>query len=1044
MRIVFLWLIIHFFVPSYCWGQYPYVQIISQEKGFGKSNISILLEDHQGVIWAGTELGLLRFDGLQTTTYLPEKGNSNSLSNEYIYDMFEDKNHFLWIATRSGLNSIDPSRKKITRYMMDSDDTTSIPNNRIFQLIPDTDSTFLIISDRSGLSSFNTVTGKTNRLNPPIHSQTEANLNGPAPVFRGFRTPDGTVYVSPASKLCQYDRVHNLLIDIQDTISGIQNLRYFGNYHATKEGALWLSDLKGIIYKWVPGQYVTAFEHQELMTSFQPGQFWIIDYNHQFMLISTGRDYWLMDKECGGIQHLKFREDQSDILEHTTIQTCLETSKGIVVLGSNAGNLYIIDPLLQQFKYKNLLSDTPDGDFQTSISDFWEDPKYHMRYISVLQDSFFYVENMNTKEVKNIHKARMPNIANQWMFDHEGRLWLCDGTTLQEINRVDQSMKTYIPQEPTRNMFDMVEIRPGEMMIATLGNGLIWFKSDSAYFEKIPEKKGWKKTQIFSLKLDKKHSSVWIGTVNRGLFRYDIHADTFYHYQYYSRNPHSLAGDVVKDITIDSMGYAWFSTDAGGLSRFDYNANPDSAFTNISMADGLPTNYITGLETDRRGNIWMLSLNGIASLHTPDFSIKLYGKQDGLPRTKFTHANISISRDNIVYVGTSKGYIYFRPDHITSNRSQPDLDIRDVLVFDKSRLNHNADYQYVPLKLKYKENYLTIQFSVINYTEPELNTVKYIMEGLDDDWQIRSGINQVSYTKIPPGNYTFRILAANNDGVWNPNERTLSILIRPPFWQRTWFYILIGAFVSSIIFAFLSYRFRQKLKQKLLIAEKEWLKNESEQQLTQLEMKALRAQMNPHFIFNCLNSINRFIVVNDNDSASEYLTKFSRLIRQVLDNSRGEKVSLLTEIETLKLYIEMEFLRFGNKFEYKIILNPGLEPEKYVVQPMLIQPYVENAIWHGLMHRKEKGFLWLHFSRMENTLHVMIEDNGVGRAMAKKIKESQLITRKSHGMQVTAERMSLLSQQMKVPVQAIVDDLFDNNHQSIGTKVSITLPLEQI
>src|SRR5687768_5310540 len=141
------------------------------------------------------------------------------------------------------------------------------------------------------------------------------------------------------------------------------------------------------------------------------------------------------------------------------------------------------------------------------------------------------------------------------------------------------------------------------------------------------------------------------------------------------------------------------------------------------------------------------------------------------------------------------------------------------------------------------------------------------MEGLDDKWSIRTGIHEVNYTKVPPGKYTFRILAANNDGVWNDEETSFSIVITPPFWQRTWFYALIVSIIAGIILAFYNFKLQQSLKQNKLLAEKELLKVESERQLSQLEMKALRAQMNPHFIFNCLNSINRFIVSNDNDTA---------------------------------------------------------------------------------------------------------------------------------------------------------------------------------
>jgi LytS/YehU family sensor histidine kinase len=248
--------------------------------------------------------------------------------------------------------------------------------------------------------------------------------------------------------------------------------------------------------------------------------------------------------------------------------------------------------------------------------------------------------------------------------------------------------------------------------------------------------------------------------------------------------------------------------------------------------------------------------------------------------------------------------------------------------------------------------------------------------------------------------------------------------------------------VAGIIGYSYHYKLRQSILKNKLIAEKETLKAEAEKQLAHLEMTALKAQMNPHFIFNCLNSINRFIIVNDNEAASEYLTKFAKLIRQVLENSRGEKISLATEIETLKLYIEMESLRFLDKFQYTLEIDPRLRVERYVVHPMLIQPYVENAIWHGLMHRRTKGLLSISFCLAENGLKVVIRDNGVGREKAKQIKESQLVPKKSYGMKVTAERMALLSKNLNVPVSVTVEDLHNEQHVAEGTEVILLLPLE--
>jgi LytS/YehU family sensor histidine kinase len=156
-------------------------------------------------------------------------------------------------------------------------------------------------------------------------------------------------------------------------------------------------------------------------------------------------------------------------------------------------------------------------------------------------------------------------------------------------------------------------------------------------------------------------------------------------------------------------------------------------------------------------------------------------------------------------------------------------------------------------------------------------------------------------------------------------------------------------------------------------------------------MMALRAQMNPHFLFNCLNSINSFIMENDPDSASEYLTKFSRLIRLILNNSQPGPVTLASEIESIRLYVEMEAMRFNNRFSYKIDVDEDLEINTIEIPPLLIQPYVENAIWHGLMHRDSKGHLLIQFRQEDRYLCCIIEDDGIGRQQAK------LLRSKSHG-----------------------------------------------
>lgn len=220
------------------------------------------------------------------------------------------------------------------------------------------------------------------------------------------------------------------------------------------------------------------------------------------------------------------------------------------------------------------------------------------------------------------------------------------------------------------------------------------------------------------------------------------------------------------------------------------------------------------------------------------------------------------------------------------------------------------------------------------------------------------------------------------------------------------------------------------------------LTNEFDQRIAQTEMAALRSQMNPHFIFNCLNSIQFFTAQNDSEKASAYLTKFSRLIRLVLENSRSERVTLANELETLRLYIEMEAMRFQQKVHYAIEVADSIDTDSVQMPPLLLQPFVENAIWHGLMHKEEGGTVRIVVQQpAEHLLHVEITDDGVGRQKAAEYKSKSATRSKSFGMKMTSERIELINQLYHTQTQVAIIDLVDARGQATGTKVVVEIPV---
>lgn len=254
------------------------------------------------------------------------------------------------------------------------------------------------------------------------------------------------------------------------------------------------------------------------------------------------------------------------------------------------------------------------------------------------------------------------------------------------------------------------------------------------------------------------------------------------------------------------------------------------------------------------------------------------------------------------------------------------------------------------------------------------------------------------------------------------------------FWPA-WIWGALGAIIMSIMVSLIRFGVHQ-------IRREEQLKLAFEKQLSKVEMGALRSQMNPHFIFNCLNSIDYYILKNETDKASDYLNRFSRLIRLILQNSRSNQVNLKDELEALKLYIEMETLRFQGQFLYSIQLDKGLLPVNYEIPPMLLQPYVENAIWHGLLHSDRPGRLDIILSMEENSLICHITDNGVGRDASQGINVKSSLKTWSMGTKITEDRLALFEKLYHNEATVNIIDLKDAAGRASGTRVELSIPVQ--
>lgn len=282
------------------------------------------------------------------------------------------------------------------------------------------------------------------------------------------------------------------------------------------------------------------------------------------------------------------------------------------------------------------------------------------------------------------------------------------------------------------------------------------------------------------------------------------------------------------------------------------------------------------------------------------------------------------------------------------------------------------------------QNQFSVDYSIINYDGD--NQYYYRLDGLMNGWQ-KNENGHLAFYNLSPGKYTLRVKGGNSFGELLSSEDRVVIVVEPHWWQTIWFWLLCGLVAVSAT----AYLLRRRI---VLIRREAAFK----QKILETEMTALRSQMNPHFIFNSLNSIENFMMQNEKRLAISYLNKFARLIRMILDSSRAELVPLTKDLEALKLYVDLEQLRFKNKFNFRLEVNPELLRDNYRVPPLLIQPYVENAIIHGIAHSEKKDlYVSVTVTLLDEYIQYIVLDNGIGRQMSGSYNQQNKPNHKSLG-----------------------------------------------
>lgn len=1027
---------------------------IGIEEGLSNENVTQIFQDSKGYLWFGTFDGLYNYDAYSFTKYQFDPFDSNSLSQNFIYTIFEDKHGIIWVSTFEGLCKFDRYTEKFTRYKPSPEAKFFNPN--IIAINEDTNGILWVGSTSGELARFDKQTGRF------LEDSFDFD-------FKKLQSGIDVIYKDNAGQLWIGNRTGLHLLKLTHAKAGQQSHISITSYQndprnpnslsgnsvrsimEDRSGVMWVATNNGLNsfdkktglfkrYQHEPGN-IHSISSNNLVVWFGNGIREDYDGN---LWIATDKGLNKLDRNRNIFTSYSHDPNEPYSLSSDKIYCLLIDNAGILWAASwgaklNKTNLNGKAFGLKQFNPNNrnsLSNNKVTTILEDSAGIIWIGTEKGLNRWNKSTDQFTHFRHSSASSKTLRHDTIMAMLE-----DRHGHFWICNGDVLSQINKQTFELTHHLV--PAANLiFSISEDQQGLLWLGT-GNGIRSFDERTNEFDNdfrydSKNTHGISDGTAQTIFADSK-DNIWIGYGSRGTDRYSKKTKRFSHYKHNPHDSASISSNIVFSFCEDSKGTLWLGSWAGGLSYFDYKKE---SFKTLTDKHGLASTTVFSIVEDNNDHLWLGTRNGLSQFDPVTKTFTNYDYKDGLQgnifaagyRERGAHFK---GRDGTLYFGGSNGFNFFNPLRIKPNGQITPVVITQFKLFDSLIKGANEKKEIV---LDYNQNYFSFQFSSLSYYNPAKNKYAYKLEGVDKDWVYSGSRRYVAYTNIDPGTYVFKVKATNNDGVWNKAGTSVSVVVKPPWWRTWWAYTFFALLIGGLIYTLFRYRVN-KIRMQHEIALQQ-------HKASALEMQALRAQMNPHFIFNSLNSINLFILENNKLQASEYLSKFSRLIRLILQNSREALIPLESELEALQLYLELESLRFENKFEYKIVADDDVDATVLKVPPLIIQPYAENAIWHGLIHmrtgdsgKNEKGQLAIALFLEEEILCCKITDNGIGRKKAAELKSKSVFINKSMGMKITKNRLAILEKINGNDLPVEIKDLTYSDGSAAGTEVLLKIPL---
>lgn len=971
--------------PVFFCAQNTVIKHYSVVDGMPSSECYDVMKDQKGYIWIGTDAGVVRYDGYRFKTY----NNSKGLFDNTVFKILEDRHGKIWFLTYSG---------RLFYYLYKTDSIYGIPAN---SLLSDAIKRFPIdfaVDDSGKLYVSNYINGYIE-------------INYPYDKIKVINSQDNNIFIKELDgKHFLYGRDLLLKTPRLETV----NLSYSPfkkkndfidqplelNSRISHLSAVKLYDRNYLITDGTSIIRISDSEKRIVLDSMP-------DFRSFGVIVSLSKDkenrIWVNTAQHGTYAYEMgdFKKKPLRFLENFTVSNVNEDDHGGFWMTTIENGLYYIPSL--KFKFLN----KPLGMSSNKIQSIF---KYQDNLFALTSDNTINEIELSHQKI-SVYAKRISSAVNLSGKDHVmidcGNIPVfVDLNTRKETPLWTKTSSGVIMPPSLRKAIDYNEdyfLGFGVVQVYTIDKKTAECKVLNENFP-----------TIFSIYFD--GDKIFVGTKDGLYVLVNNEVE-------YLGNLHPLLKNRIVDITKEN-GILFLATRGAGIVCLKDN----KVIKVFNEESGLPSNICKSMVSGKNGNVWVGTNRGL-------FGIKMKNGQPSINRINLIKAFVSseinqvIEDEEALYFATSNGVGLIDIKDLYSSNTKIPIYIESFWV-NGVKQPFDTTFTY-----KYYQNSVKIEYMGVSQKREGDLQYRYKLEGLDTNWVYTKDV-QVQLSLLPPGNYTFSVHVLNENGFYSTVPAKFSFCISAPFWTKWWFHT-----IEVSVIAFLIYFLYRRRVHIIRSAEKE--KTAINKQIAESELTALRAQMNPHFIFNAINSIQNFILKNDSASAHKYLTKFARLIRSVLENSKRDVILLSHEVDALTLYIELEALRASFSFDFAISVHTDTNPDSVLVPPMLIQPFVENAILHGLMPLSDRrGHLTIDFSQEGNILNCVIEDNGIGRAAAEEIKLKKSSTHVSMGTSVTQERLDILNKQTGIPTQVMIIDK-DEDGVPTGTIVKICIELKK-